>query len=645
MSPIQQTQSELRYRRLFEAARDGILIVDPATRQIIDANPFLVQLLGYAHEEFLGKELFQIGLYRDAAASQSSFRELQKTGYVRYDDLPLETKDGRHIHVEFVSNLYQEGEHQVIQCNIRDISARKLADAALRESEERFKLVARAVSDVVWDWDLMTDLVWWSEGFQSAFGYGAAEIEPGIESWRDRLHPDERQRVVAGIHRAIDQGLLSWTDEYRFRCRHGGYALVQDSGYIIRDASGKGIRMVGGMRDRTEQRKMETQFFRAQRMESIGTLAGGIAHDLNNVLTPIMMSIELLRPCVHRDPDGSTLLDSIQTSCQRGADLVRQVLSFARGVEGQRLPIRLKDLIDELKGIIGETFPRDITITLLVSDDLWPITGDPTQLHQLLLNLAINARDAMPHGGTLTLAAANIALDAQFAGTLRAAKAGRYILLRAVDTGLGIPTGIRERIFEPFFTTKELGKGTGLGLATAYAIIKGHGGFVTVDSEVGQGTTFSVYLPADSAPVGGHAQPPLPDESPRGRGELVLVVDDEPAIRLVTQRTLESLGYRVVPASDGAAAVAYYAQHQQEIDLVLTDVMMPILDGEATIHVLKHLNPALRVIAVSGLDVAENIAKVTRAGVHDFLAKPYTRLTLARVIREVLDRTPESVRR
>jgi PAS domain S-box-containing protein len=634
------TLSELRYRRLFEAARDGILIVDPETRQIIDANPFLVQLLGYAHKDLLGKELFEIGLYKDAAASQSSFSELLQTGYVRYDDLPLKTKDGGRVYVEFISNVYQEGDRQVIQCNIRDISARKLADAALRESEARFKLVARAVSDVVWDWDLMTDLLWWSDGFKTTFGYTTGATEPGIESWTGRIHPDERHRVIEGIHQAIDRGLEAWTDEYRFRCKSGSYALVQDSGYIIRDAAGKGVRMVGGMRDRTEQRKLEAQYLRAQRMESIGTLAGGIAHDLNNVLTPIMMSLELLRADSVDDPEANAVIDSIQTSCRRGADLVRQVLSFARGIEGQRLPIRLRDLIDELRSIISATFPRDITITIRVSGDLWPITGDPTQLHQVLLNLAVNARDAMPHGGILTLAATNFALDAQFAGTSREANVGRYVLLLVSDTGLGIPLEIREHIFDPFFTTKELGKGTGLGLATVQAIVKGHGGFITVDSEVGRGTSFKVYLPADANTFRAQAGPSHPEELPRGRSELVLVVDDEAAIRLITKRTLESIGYRVITASDGAEAVALYAKQGHQIAVVLTDIMMPVMDGEATIQVLKRLNPAVRIVAVSGLDVSENVAKVARVGVNDFLPKPYTAQTLARVIREVLDRSP-----
>ena len=630
--------SELRYRRVFEAAQDGILIVDPATRKIIDVNPYLVELTGYAYEDFIDRELFEIGLLKDERASQAAFRELQATGYIRYEDLPLEGKDGRRVDVEFVSNLYDEGDRQIIQCNIRDISARKRAGAALRESEERFKLVARAVSDVVWDWNLETDKLWWSDGFKTTFGYLAGDIVPGVESWTERIHADERSRVVEDVHRAIDSGEESWEGQYRFLRKDGGYALVQDRGYIHRDAAGKAVRMLGGMRDLTEQKLLEAKYLRAQRMESIGTLSGGIAHDLNNVLTPIMMSIELLKGDLEDDPARTRILEIIHTSCRRGADLVRQVLSFARGLSGEKVAIRLGQLIADLEGIIGETFPRSIKIVSQVSEQLWPMTGDPSQIHQVLLNLAVNARDAMRQGGTLTVAASNITLDAQYAGTSRAAKPGPYLLLQVTDTGIGIPLEVRERIFEPFFTTKGLGEGTGLGLATVHTIVKSHGGFLEVESEVGQGTTFKIYLPASPALRASGSAHPFNAEAPLGRNELVLVVDDESSIRLITQQTLEAFGYRVLTACNGAEAVALYAKQPQQIALVLTDMMMPIMDGPAIIQVLKSINPLVKIIAASGIDSKANLTKAANAHVQDFLAKPYTAQALLKLIREVLDR-------
>jgi PAS domain S-box-containing protein len=626
--------SELRYRRLFESAHDGILIVDPETRQIVDVNPFLTEFLGYSHEEFIGKELFEIGLLKDEAASRAAFQELQSTGYIRYDNLPLETKDGRRVDVEFVSNLYQEGDQQIIQCNIRDISVRKLADATLRQSEERFKLVARVVSDLIWDWDLVTNKLWWSDGFMTTFGYVASEIEPGIESFENRIHPEDLRRVMDGIHHSIDSGAKSWTAEYRFLRKDGGYAFVQDNGYILRDATGKGVRMVGGMRDLTEKKRMEAQHLRAQRMESIGTLAGGIAHDLNNVLAPIMMSIELLKLDSINDPDRSSILNTIHVSCNRGADLVRQVLSFARGLDGQRISIRLRHLIDELQGIISHTFPSNIKIVTKIPYDLWPIVGDPTQLHQVLLNLAVNARDAMPNGGTLTLTLANITLDAKTVDGCKGPTSGRHVLLQVSDTGLGIPPEIRERIFEPFFTTKEVGKGTGFGLATVHTIIKSHGGFLNVESEMGRGSTFNIYLPADPALRIIATKPPFPVDLPHGRNELVLVVDDEYSIRDITQRTLESFGYRVITANNGAEAVELYTKQAQEISLVLTDMMMPVMDGAATVEALVRINPSVRIIVVSGLDVA----KATRIRAYDFLPKPFSALILLRLVRDVLDR-------
>jgi CheY-like chemotaxis protein len=308
-------------------------------------------------------------------------------------------------------------------------------------------------------------------------------------------------------------------------------------------------------------------------------------------------------------------------------------------MDGQRVAIRLRRLIGDLEGIIGETFPRNIEIVSEVADDLWPINGDPTQLHQVLLNLAVNARDAMPAGGTLTLAASNVTTELpSAAGASRETSARPPVLLQITDTGHGIPPDVRDRIFEPFFTTKALGQGTGLGLATVHAIVQSHGGFLSVESEVGRGTTFKVYLPADPALQATTTRQPFPTALPRGRGELALVVDDESAIREITQQTLETFGYRVITARDGAEAVMRYTAHSHEIAVVVTDMMMPVMDGAAAIAELTRLNPSVRIIAASGLEVAENIARASSAGVKDFLIKPFTAETLLKLVREVIDR-------
>jgi signal transduction histidine kinase len=422
--------------------------------------------------------------------------------------------------------------------------------------------------------------------------------------------------------------------EYHFRVKDAGYSIVRDSGYILRNPGGLGIRMVGGIRDITEQKRSEVQSMRTHRMESLGTLAGGIAHDLNNVLTPVMMSIELLRFDPNNDPGRREILDAIQVSCRRGADLVRQVLTFSRGLESERRPIRMRELIDELHGMIRESFPPNIEIVIRVSDDLWPVTGDPSQLHQVLLNLAINARDAMPNGGTLSLSAKNVAFDPKELGSSRETTAGRQVLLQVTDTGIGISLDDSEHIFEPFFTTKGIGEGTGFGLAIVHTVVTNHGGFVTVDSEVGRGTTFNIYLPADPALRTEASLPPFSAKVTHGRGELVLVVDDEPAVRQITQRTLEMFGYGVITAANGAEAVALYAQKAQEIDLVVTDMMMPVMNGAAVIEEIRRINPSARIVAVSGIDIGEQ----TMESVDDFLAKPYSAADLVKTIREVLDR-------
>ena len=398
-------------------------------------------------------------------------------------------------------------------------------------------------------------------------------------------------------------------------------------------SDGVSIGRVWSFSDITERKKLEAQFLRSQRMESIGTLAGGIAHDLNNVLAPIMMSVDLLRQR-NSDPAMETVLDSLGTGVNRGADLVRQILCFARGAEGQRVPLQAGRIIQEVFKIARDTFPKNIALETAVADDLWTVCGDATQLHQVLLNLCVNARDAMPAGGTLTITADNFRSDGAVEALRLAPAAGPHLLIRVRDTGEGIPAAARERIFEPFFTTKEAGKGTGLGLSTAIGIVKGYGGQLDFTSEVGAGTTFTVCLPA--VPEAAKNERPEQAMRPLGAQELVLVVDDESSIRLVLKQTLESFGYRVLTAADGMKAVATYTERQGQIALVLTDMMMPGMDGNETIRAIKKLDPKARIVAATGLVTDDYLSKAADAGAVAFLRKPYSAEVLLRTLNQVL---------
>jgi CheY-like chemotaxis protein len=371
-------------------------------------------------------------------------------------------------------------------------------------------------------------------------------------------------------------------------------------------------------------------------MESIGTLAGGIAHDLNNILSPIILSIGVLK-AISDQPQAGRMLEIIETSAKRGSDIVRQVLSFARGVESQKTLVQPKHLLKDLENIIKDTFPKDIRLQFSAPSEAWTILGDPTQMQQILLNLCVNARDAMPNGGNLTVAVENSLLDEQYATMHIEAKPGRYVIISITDSGSGIPREHLDKIFMPFFTTKDLNKGTGLGLSTVMAIVKSHDGFVNVYSEPGKGSTFKVYLPAMVISPEAREQASAKASLPRGNGEMVLVVDDEPSILTVTNQTLQAFGYRVLTATDGADAVAVYVQHKNEIAVILTDMMMPVMDGAAVIHALKRINPGVKIIAASGLNAYGGLVNASGAGIKHFLTKPYTAETLLTALRTILD--------
>ncbi len=515
---------------------------------------------------------------------------------------------------------------------------RRQAEEALRKSEERFQFAARATNDVIWDWDFKTNSFWRNEAFNKVFGYHSEELEPGVESWLTRIHPEDKERVLSGLHALDEGGEVVWSDEYRFRRRDGTYADVFDRGYVIHDSAGKPVRMIGAMMDTSEKKKLEAQFLRAQRMESIGALAGGIAHDLNNILSPILIVADLL---TESHPENREMLQLVKTSAQRGSDMVKQILSFARGVSGEHAVFQIKHLVADMGKLLQETFPRSIEIRTEFARDVPLVKGDATQVHQVLMNLCVNARDAMPNGGSLLIAASDVILTEKQTPMQQKPVSGPFVVLTVADTGDGIPPHLLDKIYEPFFTTKELGKGTGLGLSTVLSIIKSHNGFIEVISHVRQGTTFQVYLPATVAPET-MAAPDKPRTLLSGQGETILVVDDEFAVLEITRETLSGHNYQVWTAKNGAEAIRVFRQRQHEIKVVITDMMMPVMDGTATIQALHQIDPCVKVICVSGLSSEPNLNDAARFNVQASLRKPYTPEKLLTTVRQVIDEQANS---
>ncbi len=421
---------------------------------------------------------------------------------------------------------------------------------------------------------------------------------------------------------------------------HGGLINKRKDGTLyeeeanispVRSAAGKIVNYVAVKRDVTEQKKLEAQARRTQRLESIGTLAGGVAHDLNNALAPIMLASEMLR--LEFPDTAASYLELIQSSAQRGADMVKQLLTFAKGTEGELLLLQPQHLLKEMEKLIENTFLKGIELRTHYPKDLWTILGDATQLHQVLLNLCVNARDAMPGGGTLTLEAENQELAAAYAGTVPEAKPGRYVLWRVTDTGTGIPPEILDRIFDPFFTTKGPDKGTGLGLCTTLGIVKGHGGFIRVYSTPGQGSTFAVYLPAYGA--GDTALLTKTDTGFRGHGETILVVDDDDAVRTVLRAVLTKFNFKVLTADDGADALIQVAEHPTELRAVITDLHMPHMDGLSFVRVLKGRLPRAGIIAAGGRMEEQEENEFKQLGVHAVIQKPFTQEKLVEALKTV----------
>jgi PAS domain S-box-containing protein len=887
--PADLRASEIRYRRLFESARDGILIIDADSRKITDVNPFMVELLGYSREEFLGKEVWQLGLFRDVEESKAAFQELQEQGYIRYDDMPLELKTGACREVEFISNVYMEGDHQVIQCNIRDntehkrvkaeseqsrewllaifeasqdgivveeneqivfvnnrflrmygydtpgevigkhtehlqksedtermaeygrkrlrgeeaptvyeftgiskdgremaieasistfsssgkfyivaaqrdITKRKRMEDELRRSEANLADAQRIAHIGSWSTDLLNNYLFWSDEVYEIFGISKAQFGANLESFINAIHPEDRQlvqaaadaafwhgapyniehriitrtgfekvvcelgevtfdesgqpirmtgtvqditerklseealrqaeakyrgiveslpaivylvqpfppyspiyispnikefgysieewfnrpdmwvsllheedreRVLSATEVAMHQGLVTEL-EYRIVGRDGTIHWVQDSGRFISDAQGNRVNWQGVILDITKTKELEEQLRQAQKLESIGRLSGGIAHDFNNMLTAINGYSDLtLRRLGAGDPLRHNI-EEIMKAGERSAALTRQLLAFSRQQILLPVVLYLNEIITETMKMLQRLIGEDIELITVLSPDAGPVEVDPGQVTQVIMNLAVNARDAMPHGGKLTIETANVFLAPDYASQHVGVLPGAYVMLAISDNGTGMSAKTQQHIFEPFFTTKEVGKGTGLGLSTVYGIVKQSGGNIGVYSEEGIGTTFKIYLPRVVGQAKESKRRDSPDDFPRGT-ETILLVEDEEMVRSLTRQILEECGYTVLEAQNGVEAISLCEKQDCQIDLLMTDVVMPQMGGRELAERFARVYPWMKILFTSGYtDDA-----VVRHGVinaeTNFIQKPFTPDRLAHKVRKVLD--------
>ena len=502
-----------------------------------------------------------------------------------------------------------------------DITERKQTEAALLLNTAALTAAANAVVIT----DRQGTIEWANPAFSALSGWSVAEAKG--KNPRDLVKSGQHDTA---FYRQMWESLLVgkvWRGEIVNRRRDGALRTEEMTITPLRDERGEIAHFIAIKQDITDQKAMEAHFLQAQRMEAIGTLAGGIAHDLNNILAPILLVAGLVKNRMTDEADRE-LLAMTQSSAHRGAEIIKQLLTFSRGQEGERAPVQPRHLIKEMERVMRETFPREIDIRVQLPAALWTVVADPTQLHQLLLNLCVNARDAMPDGGHLTIRAANVTLEAGDSPQHPGAKAGPYVLIEVSDTGHGIPAEIRQRIFDPFFTTKPIGKGTGLGLSTVLGIVRSHGGFVTVDSTPNKGSTFKVCLPGGPDGIETMAEvPATPAVLAAGR-PTILVVDDERDVRDATRFLLERQDYRVLTANHGQDALLQFLEHRADIRLVLTDLMMPVMNGLVLVRSLRVIDPGLKIIVTSGLTEIAQGRELAALGVSEILPKPCEGVTL-----------------
>jgi PAS domain S-box-containing protein len=633
--------------RFFNLAGDLLLIAgfDGYFKRI---NPAFTATLGYSPEELLSHPYLDFIHPDDRVEALAAVEQLGRGETTVCMENRYRHQDGSWRWIAWKAQSAPAT--GLIYCTGRDSTELKLAEAKLadftrnlerlvaertrelNESEQRFQQLADVMDEVFWMQDLATGRVLYaSPAYEKIWQQPCAWLYANPDNWLDAVHPEDREGVRLAFQQNTGETI---SVDFRIVRPDGSSRWIHDRGYVVKNAAGQAYRMMGIAADITERKLMNEQMLRHQRLESLGTLSGGVAHDLNNALAPIFMGLDMLRAKYPADRD---VIDTMMASGQRGAEMVRQLLAFARGVEGERVLIHPELLLKEMQKIIRGTFPKNISLRCLNPAKVQTLTGDATQLHQVLLNLCVNARDAMPDGGTLTLSLEDVEVDATFASSIPEARPGPYVRFGVEDTGSGIPPAYLERVFDPFFTTKPPNQGTGLGLATVMGIVNSHGGFVQVRSQPDRGSTFIVYLPATT--VGAKPEPEAPPAPPGefpAAGATILLVEDDPSVREVTEGALTDMNFKVLVARDGAEAIICVAEHRAELRLVITDLHMPHLDGASFIRLLRRMDQKIPVIVTSGLIGDKLAAELNSLGVEYTLMKPFNYGQLMRAIHTVL---------
>lgn len=639
--PAVSLDQDAAFRLLFYGNPLPMWVFDNGTLRILAVNEAAIRRYGWTREEFIAltiedirppEDIAHLRAYRETVHDDPS-PGLNQTCHWRH-----RTKSGEVLNVESTWLEIPFNDQTGVLVITMDRSALKQAEERAREQAA---MLDRA-SDAILVRDLDGRVLFWNRGAERLYGWTAMEA---LAMPVRALFVTDDKSFEEAFYTTLDRG--EWSGEMKEKRKDDREIYVNSRWTLVREGEYQPHSILVINTDITETRQLEQHFLRNQRLEAIGTLASGIAHDLNNILAPILMAVGLLRKDARGTP-MERMINIIESSAERGAGVVKQVLTFARGVEGERALLQSKHLLGELSKIMMQTFPPSIDVRTNFPPNLWMITGDATQLHQVLLNLCVNARDAVlsvptrPDRGeperVLTISAENTEIDEHFASMNPGAQLGPHVVFRVADSGTGMSPETMDKIFDPFFTTKDPGKGTGLGLATVIGIVKSHGGFLTVQSELGHGTAFKVYIPA--AGDAAEAPPPIaPAPVVGGNGELVLIVDDEPPIREALVRTLEANGYRCFTAEDGTDALALYFTRRDEIDVVITDIAMAQMDGVKLVKSLRRLKPDVRVIVSSGHMQKENQDALQSLGVSFFLDKPYSAEKLLRALFAILHPT------